>query len=107
MSDLTLFDTEVTAGTARKSDPWSSREAARQVKPGKSHRAIRDHFVAIGGTGTLDDACNAVTMLRGSVSRRLSDMEQAKWLENTETYVTGSLRQPLAVWRVTDKGRSA
>lgn len=106
-TQASIFDAPITDGTSRQSDPWSSREAAKQVNPGKAHRAIRDHLVAIGGSGTLDDACQAVTMLRGSVSRRLSDMEQMGWLENTGRHVEGAYGMPLAVWSLTDKGRQA
>ena len=103
----TLFDAPITAGSSRQSDPWSSREAAKQVRPGKAHRAIRDHLVTIGGTGTLDDACEAVTMLRGSVSRRLSDLDEMGWIESTGAYAPGRYGTPLTIWRVTDKGRQA
>lgn len=103
----TLFDSPITAGTSRSADPWSSREAARQVNPGRAHRAIRDHLVAIGGSGTLDDACNAVSMLRGSVSRRLSDLADMGWIRPTGEHVEGAYGKPLAVWRLTDKGRHA
>lgn len=103
----TLFDAPVTAGTARAGDPWSSRQAAKQVQPNKAHRAIRDAFAANDGTGTLDSACAAVSMLRGSVSRRISDMEEMGWLEPTGTYVEGDYGRPLAVWRLTEKGAEA
>lgn len=102
-----IFDAPIHSGTSRSADPWSSREAAKQVNPGKAHRAIRDHLVANGGTGTLDDACQAVTMLRGSVSRRLSDMDDMGWIESTETYAPGEYGVPLTVWRVTAKGRES
>lgn len=102
-----IFEQPITAGTARASDPWSSRQAAKGVRPGRAHRAIRDHFLAAGGTGSLDDACQAVTMLRGSVSRRLSDMEAMGWLRNTGRHVQGVYGVPLAVWQLTEKGRQA
>ena len=102
-----LFDAPVTAGTARKGDPWSSQQAAKQVRPSQAHRAIRDAFAANDGTGTLDSACAAVSMLRGSVSRRISDMKERGWIEQTGTYVDGDYGSPLAVWRLTEKGAEA
>ena len=96
-----LFDAEVTAGTARRSDPWSSRQAAKQVRPGKAHVAILEAFTAAGGRGTLDDACAAVPkLLRSSVSRRLSDLKDMGRIAETGEYVQGAYGQPVAVWRV-------
>ena len=96
-----LFDAPITAGTARASDPYSSRQAAKQVKPGRAHRAILEAFTAAGGTGTLDSACDAVPhLLRSSVSRRLSDLDDMGRIAMTGEYVQGRYGQPIAVWVV-------
>ena len=101
MTHLTLFDIPITAGTARKGDPASSKIAAANVKPGKAHRAILEAFVADGGTGTLDTACDAVpNLLRSSVSRRLSDLGDMGRLVMTDRMVAGRYGQPIAVWEV-------
>lgn len=108
MSDLTLFDTEITAGTSRKSDPWSSREAARRTRPQKDQEATLAALVANGGTGSLDDVCAALPhKLRNCLSRRLADLEADGKVVKTGRFVEGNYGRPLAVWRVTDKGRSA
>ena len=101
MNQPSLFSPAITAGTARKNDPWSSKEAARRVKPGKAHAAILEAFEAAGGTGTLDTACDAVpNLLRSSVSRRLSDLDEMGRLVMTGKYVMGRYGQPIAVWAV-------
>lgn len=95
----TLFDAPITAGTARRSDPPSARLAARTVRPGKAHTAILAAFD--GGTGTLDDACDALpNLLRSSVSRRLSDLAEMGLLRMTGRMVEGRYGQPIAVWAV-------
>ena len=100
-TQLDLLSAPITAGTSRKADPYSSRQAAKQVRPGKAHATIMEAFVAAGGTGTLDTACAALPhMLRSSVSRRLSDLKDDGQIRETGEYVTGNYRQPIAVWRV-------
>lgn len=97
----TLFDAEITAGTARKADPYSSRQAAKQVRPGRAHAAILAAFTTAGGTGTLDSACAALPkLLRSSVSRRLSDLKDMGRIRETGEYVVGEYGQPIAVWEV-------
>ena len=98
-----LFDPvpPVTAGTARKRDPWSSRESARRTKPEALKARILAAFVANGGRGTLDTACDAVPeTLRGTVSRRITDLAQDGKVVETGRYEMGRYGQPLAVWEV-------
>ena len=98
---LDLLAAPITAGTSRRSDPWSSRQAAKQVRPGKAHAAILEAFMASGGTGTLDGACAALPkLLRSSVSRRLSDLKDMGRIRETGRYVQGNYGQPIAVWEV-------
>ena len=96
----TPFD--ITAGTSRASDPASSQIAAKRTRPRKDQEDVYAALVANGGTGTLDTACEALPhKLRGSVSRRLSDLEAAGRIRNTGELVEGRYGRPLAVWSVT------
>ena len=99
---LTLTDAPITAGTSRHGDPYSSRESAKRTKVKEAKAAILRAFAANGGTGTLDTACAAVpSMLRGSVSRRLSDLEADGAIQKIPgRFVEGGYSRPLAVWRV-------
>lgn len=99
-----IFDAPITAGTARRSDPITSHLAAQQVKPGKAHAAIIAHLAELGGSGTLDDACDALPkLLRSSVSRRLSDLEAMGRIRKSGRIVSGEdarYGQPLIVWEL-------
>lgn len=99
--DVSLFDAPITAGTARKSDPWSSRESARRTRPAKDQEATLAALVANGGRGTLDDVCAALPdKLRNCLSRRLADLEQDGKVTKTGRYEEGRYGRPLAVWQV-------
>jgi hypothetical protein len=96
-----LFDAPIAAGSARKSDPWSSREAAKNTKPAPAKQQILAAFMANGGTGTLDVACAALPhLLRNVLSRRISDLAAEGKLIPTGRHVDGAYGQPIAVWRV-------
>lgn len=98
---LTLTDSPITAGTARHSDPWSSRESARRTRPAKDQAATLDALVANGGSGTLDDVCAALPdKLRNCLSRRLSDLEADRKVRKTDRFVEGRYGRPLVVWEV-------
>lgn len=95
------LDAPITAGTSRRNDPPSSKLAAKAVRPGRAHAAILAAFVAAGGTGTLDSASDAVpSLLRSSVSRRLSDLEAMGRVTRTDRVVDGRYGQPVSVWVV-------
>ena len=97
----TLFDQPITAGTSRKQDPWSSREAAKRTRPKKDQDATLAALVANGGTGTLDDVCAALPgKLRNALSRRLTDLEADGKIAKTGRFVEGVYGRPLAVWQV-------
>lgn len=96
-----LFDAPVTAGTSRHADPASSHEAAKAKRPAHDQEAIHAALVANGGTGTLDTACMALPDRdRGSVSRRLTDLEMAGRIRNTGRFVPGSRGRCVSVWVV-------
>lgn len=103
MNTPTMFDAP---GTARQSDPWSSREAARRTDTTPAKAIILAAFVANGGFGTLDTAHDAmiaaghVRTQRGTLSRRISDLGRDGVVRETGRYVDGSYGQPLAVWEV-------
>lgn len=100
-AQASLFDAPITAGSARKSDPWSSRESARRTRPAKDQAATLAALVANGGTGTLDDVCAALPdKLRNCLSRRLADLEADRKVRKTGRFVEGRYGRPLAVWEV-------
>ncbi|HET7736432.1 MAG TPA: hypothetical protein VFK52_10680 [Nocardioidaceae bacterium] len=102
----TLFDAPPTLGTARKSDPATSVAAARAKRPALDQQRAFDALVANGGAGTIDDVCAhfaaiGVARDRGSLSRRLTDLEAAGRIRRTDDTVPGSRGRCVAVWRVT------
>ena len=101
VTEPTLFDAPVTAGTHRQNDPWSSRESAKRTRPEAAKAQILAAFVANGGTGDLDLACDAVpSLLRSSVSRRISDLKDDRKIVETGRHIIGRYGQPIAVWAV-------
>ena len=98
---LDLLTAPVTAGTHRQADSASSTLSAKATDPSPDQAAIFAHLVAIGGRGTLDDACDALpNRLRGCVSRRLTDLEEGRRIRRTDELVVGRYGRPLAVWEV-------
>lgn len=101
-----LFDAPIDSGTARKSDRWSSREAARRTRPAKAKDIILSAFIANGGTGTLDVAHEAMIAAgqyraqRGTISRRIRDLADEGVIQGTGRHVDGSYGTPLEVWQV-------
>jgi len=105
MSQPTLFDAPITAGTHRQSDPASSQIAAKRTRPRKDQEDVYAALVANGGRASLDDVCEALPhKLRNCVSRRLSDLEAAGRIRNTGELVEGRYGRPLAVWEVVRRG---
>lgn len=106
MSQPTLFESPITSGTHRHADPWSSRESARRTDTAPAKEIILAAFVANGGYGTLDVAHDAmieaghVRTQRGTLSRRISDLDRDGSVRETGRYVDGSYGQPIAVWQV-------
>ena len=101
MTQSTLFDAPVTAGTHRHTDGYTSTAAAKAKDPGPDQAAIYAALVAQGGRGTLDDACRALpTKDRGCVSRRLTDLEQGGLIRQTQDVVRGSRGRDICVWEV-------
>lgn len=95
----TLFDATIDHGTARRSDPHSSRTAARNTRPAKAKADVLAALVSAGGTGTLDTVCERLPgRLRNAVSRRLTDLERDGRIRKTGEYLPGSYGQPVAVW---------
>lgn len=101
----TLFDAPITAGTARRNDRQTSRDAARSVLPGPDQQRCLDAFRLNGGTATIDTICEHFHRLgvwrdRGPLSRRLTDLASAGLITDTGTVVRGSRGRDVTVWRL-------
>lgn len=96
-----IFDAPITQGTARQRDPWSSQESARRTRPQKDQEATLAALVANGGSGSLDDICDALPhKLRNCLSRRLADLEADGRVRKTGRFVEGRYGRPLVVWEL-------
>lgn len=105
MTDLTLFDAPVTAGTHRHADPPTSTAAAKATRPALDQQRAFDALVANGGHGTIDDVCAHFAAIggardRGCLSRRLTDLETGGRIAKTEATVMGSRGRHVVVWEV-------
>lgn len=95
-----LFESVIDSGTARRSDRWSSREAARRTRPAKAKADVLAALEANGGRGTVDTVDLALPMLRNSISRRLTDLCEDGVIRATGEHVEGVYGRPVAVWEV-------
>lgn len=105
MTAPTLFDAAPTLGTARKADPATSAAAAKAKRPALDQQRAFDALVANGGTGTIDDVCAHFAAIgiardRGSLSRRLTDLEAGGRIVRTVDTVLGGRGRYVAIWRV-------
>lgn len=110
MSDLTLFSYAPTAGTARKQDRATSRDAARRKRPAADQARTLAALVANGGSGSIDDVCAyfaaaGIARDRGPLSRRLTDLAQAGRIRDTGETVPGSRGRHVTRWEVVTDGR--
>lgn len=99
----TLFDAPVTRGTHRRNDPATSTAAAKATRPALDQQRCYEALVANGGRGTIDTACNwfaqiGVARDRGSLSRRLTDLETAGRIAKTGETELGSRGRYVCVW---------
>lgn len=97
-----LFDAPPTLGTARASDPWTSKAAAASIDPSPDMRRVLLAIDASGGEGTVDDCCALMSDRdRGCVSRRITDCVTAGLLVDTGRTEVGSRGRHVTIWRLT------
>ena len=97
----TLFDADITRGTARKGDRQTSIDAARAKDPGPDQARTLAALIAAGGSGTIDDVCDAIDDRdRGCLSRRLTDLAQSGRIRDTGRVRRGSRGRDVTVWEV-------
>ena len=97
----TLFDADITRGTARKGDRRTSIDAARAKDPGPDQERTLAALRAVGGCGTIDDVCAAIhDRDRGCLSRRITDLAQGGYIRDSGRVVRGSRGRDVTVWEV-------
>jgi len=99
----TLFDQPVTRGTHRHNDPATSTAAAKATRPALDQQRCFEALDANGGRGSIDTVCAhfadiGVARDRGSLSRRLTDLETAGRIAKTAETELGSRGRYVSVW---------
>lgn len=112
VQQLGIFDIPATRGASRRSDPATSREAARSV----SGEVLRDQQALVLGCIRGDATAWEITTVllhRGHgvqqnvVAKRLTELRELGMVRLTGETRPGVSHRRQQVWTVTDKGREA
>lgn len=98
---LGLFDAPPTAGRSRRSDPETSREAAKTARVAHQRNTILRELA--GGGKTADDLAGPCGTHRSVVSSRLAQMRRDGQVECVGT-VENDVGRRVQLWVLADRG---
>lgn len=98
-----------TVGGARRSDPSTSKAAARFIEPrvGTLCREVYDLVVVRTDGITTAEVCEATGRVHQTMSRRITDLRERGWIEDSGlTRPSAMSGRDQVVWTMTAEGRA-